>query len=77
MTAMAKTPSASAACWRGDWWKPGTRFVEVVWPKVANSDNHSWDVHSGHQQADEEIKPRRCLTPACPHSSKTSTNAGC
>ena len=25
----------------------GTRFVEVTWPKVANSDNHSWDVHSG------------------------------
>ena len=25
----------------------GTRFVEVVWPKVANSDNHSWDVHVG------------------------------
>ncbi|HUR52535.1 MAG TPA: DUF1501 domain-containing protein [Gemmataceae bacterium] len=25
----------------------GTRFVEVVWPKVANSDNHSWDVHEG------------------------------
>ncbi|MGL4554752.1 MAG: DUF1501 domain-containing protein [Gemmataceae bacterium] len=25
----------------------GTRFVEVIWPKVANSDNHSWDVHSG------------------------------
>ncbi|MBX9628718.1 MAG: DUF1501 domain-containing protein [Gemmataceae bacterium] len=24
----------------------GTRFVEVVWPKVANSDNHSWDVHT-------------------------------
>lgn len=23
----------------------GTRFVEVVWPKVANSDRHSWDVH--------------------------------
>ncbi|HXG12525.1 MAG TPA: DUF1501 domain-containing protein [Gemmataceae bacterium] len=23
----------------------GTRFVEVNWPKVANSDNHSWDVH--------------------------------
>jgi hypothetical protein len=21
--------------------------VEVVWPKVANSDNHSWDVHKG------------------------------
>lgn len=25
----------------------GTRFVEINWPKVANSDNHSWDVHSG------------------------------
>jgi len=25
----------------------GTRVVEVVWPKVANSDHHSWDVHSG------------------------------
>jgi len=23
----------------------GTRMVEVNWPKVANSDNHSWDVH--------------------------------
>ncbi len=25
----------------------GTRVVEVNWPKVANSDNHSWDCHSG------------------------------
>ncbi|HSG70685.1 MAG TPA: DUF1501 domain-containing protein, partial [Planctomycetaceae bacterium] len=25
----------------------GTRVVEVVWPKVANSDNHSWDHHNG------------------------------
>jgi hypothetical protein len=25
----------------------GTRVVEIVWPKVANSDNHSWDVHVG------------------------------
>ena len=25
----------------------GTRVVEIVWPKVANSDNHSWDVHKG------------------------------
>jgi hypothetical protein len=25
----------------------GTRVVEVVWPKVANSDNHSWDMHTG------------------------------
>jgi uncharacterized protein (DUF1501 family) len=23
----------------------GTRFVQVNWPKVANSDRHSWDVH--------------------------------
>jgi uncharacterized protein (DUF1501 family) len=23
----------------------GTRFVEVNWPKIANSDKHSWDVH--------------------------------
>jgi len=25
----------------------GTRVVEVIWPKVANSNNHSWDVHQG------------------------------
>jgi hypothetical protein len=25
----------------------GTRVVEVILPKVANSDNHSWDVHTG------------------------------
>src|SRR5207237_9011348 len=25
----------------------GTRVVEVNWPKVANSDNHSWDTHVG------------------------------
>lgn len=24
----------------------GTRVVEVVWPKIANSDNHSWDHHT-------------------------------
>jgi hypothetical protein len=28
----------------------GTRVVEVNWPKVANSDNHSWDVHAGLSQ---------------------------
>src|SRR5438309_4535866 len=28
----------------------GTRFVEVNWPKVANSDNHSWDTHTGLSQ---------------------------
>ncbi|QDT39261.1 DUF1501 domain-containing protein [Stratiformator vulcanicus] len=25
----------------------GTKVVEVIWPKVANSDNHSWDQHTG------------------------------
>ncbi len=25
----------------------GTRVVEINWPKVANSDRHSWDMHSG------------------------------
>jgi hypothetical protein len=25
----------------------GTRVVEVIWPKVANSDAHSWDHHQG------------------------------
>jgi len=25
----------------------GTKVVEVIWPKVANSDNHSWDQHQG------------------------------
>ena len=25
----------------------GTRVVEVIWPKVANSDSHSWDHHTG------------------------------
>jgi uncharacterized protein (DUF1501 family) len=25
----------------------GTRVVEVVWPKVANSSDHSWDMHTG------------------------------
>jgi len=25
----------------------GTRVVEVIWPKVANSNNHSWDHHVG------------------------------
>ncbi len=33
----------------------GTRVVEVNWPKVANSDNHSWDVHTGltHRMKDQ------------------------
>jgi hypothetical protein len=28
----------------------GTVFVEVNWPKIANSDNHSWDHHTGLSQ---------------------------
>ena len=32
----------------------GTRVVEVIWPKIANSDNHSWDHHVGLDGADEE-----------------------
>jgi hypothetical protein len=36
----------------------GARVVEVIWPKVANSDNHSWDMHSD--------LPRRMKTQAAP-----------
>ena len=33
-------------------------MVEVIWPKVANSDNHSWDHHVGPDQAHEEpVRP--------------------
>src|SRR5207237_8229830 len=28
----------------------GTRVVEINWPEVANSDNHSWDTHTGLSQ---------------------------
>ena len=30
----------------------GTKVVEVIWPKVANSDNHSWDHHTDLDQPD-------------------------
>jgi hypothetical protein len=33
----------------------GTRVVEVIWPKVANSDLHSWDHHTG---LEERMKNR-------------------
>lgn len=33
----------------------GTRFVQVNWPKVANSDLHSWDVHVGLQKRMKEM----------------------
>ena len=36
----------------------GTRVVEVIWPKVANSDNHSWDHHNG--------LPKRLKTQSAP-----------
>src|SRR5437762_9042088 len=36
----------------------GTRVVEVVWPKVANSDNHSFDVHAGlNERMKKDIQP--------------------
>ncbi len=36
----------------------GTKVVEVVWPKVANSDNHSFDVHVGlNQRMKNNIMP--------------------
>jgi uncharacterized protein (DUF1501 family) len=37
----------------------GTRFVQVNWPKVANSDRHSWDVHKDlHKRMKEDAAPR-------------------
>jgi hypothetical protein len=36
----------------------GTRVVEVIWPKIANSDNHSWDHHVD--------LPRRMKTQSAP-----------
>jgi hypothetical protein len=36
----------------------GTRVVEVIWPKIANSDNHSWDVHVGlHDRMKKQSAP--------------------
>ncbi|MDE0913839.1 MAG: DUF1501 domain-containing protein [Planctomycetota bacterium] len=37
----------------------GTRFVQVNWPKVANSDRHSWDVHVDlNKRMKEDAAPR-------------------
>jgi hypothetical protein len=47
----------------------GTRVVEVIWPKVANSDNHSWDMHV-------EL-PNRLKNRDCRRSSPTWTTAAC
>ncbi len=46
----------------------GTRVVEVNWPKVANSDNHSWDHHVGLSDA-----RRRPLRP--PHRPRSAQAA--
>ena len=46
-TATAATPSAKACLLARRLVEAGTRVVEVIWPKVANSDNHSWDHHVG------------------------------
>src|SRR5262249_17865011 len=51
-----REPAATRDCYGGNTFgqscllarrlvEAGTRVVEVVWPKVANSDNHSWDHH--------------------------------
>ena len=37
------TPLASRCLLARRLVEAGTRVVEVIWPKVANSDNHSWD----------------------------------
>ena len=42
-----ETPLGKAAFLARRLVEAGTRVVEVIWPKVANSDNHSWDVHKG------------------------------
>ena len=38
----------------------GTRVVEVIWPKVANSDNHSWDHHVGLTSTHERTSRAPC-----------------
>ena len=41
----------------------GTRVVEVIWPKVANSDNHSWDMHVDLTKRAKKPGGCRCSTP--------------
>jgi len=46
----------------------GTRFVEINWPKVANSDNHSWDVHVGlSKRMKDQSAPMLGLRPDHPY----------
>ena len=46
-TCTAATRSARAACWPAGWSRPARGSSRSIWPKVANSDNHSWDHHVG------------------------------
>ena len=46
-TRTAATRSARAACWPAGWSRPARASSRSIWPKVANSDNHSWDHHVG------------------------------
>ena len=54
----------------------GTRVVEVIWPKVANSDNHSWD---DHVDLTKRMKTQSgpMLDQGLAALSPTWTNAGC
>src|SRR5262245_51215080 len=54
----------------------GTRVVEVIWPKVANSDKHSWDHHADLTKLmrDQSV---RGSTKAWPRSSLTWTTTAC
>ena len=54
----------------------GTRVVEVIWPKIANSDNHSWDHHVDLTKR-MKTSPARCSIRGFRPSSRTSTSAGC
>ena len=55
----------------------GTRVVEVIWPKVANSDNHSWDHHVGSDQAHEDQSGPMLDTGSGRASSRTWISAAC
>ena len=55
----------------------GTKVVEVIWPKVANSDNHSWDHHVDlTNRMRDQVRPDARPGPLRP-ARPTSTSAGC
>ena len=43
-----------SCCSPAAWSKPARASSKSIWPKVANSDNHSWDVHVGLARPHEE-----------------------